>query len=590
MSIPLNMRQKKTVPLLALLLLSLSGCKVQSFKVTKATTSATPGVPSAGIATPSVSITSATTMVKATLADTSVTSVSLYSDGSCSTLIGSGTRAQLITTGISATTNLSNQITVIYAKVQGSSACTALATFKYWPADTFSGNYASPTALNACDGTQSTSVALVAQSCVGANTGIVDDSKCASTSTVSQSSPAGTINVAITHGTRVDTCGVGTAIVTSSNYVCNPGYINTGSLSGSQDTACSSFNITGGDVVSLAADGIGGFYLGGTFTGVNGVSRSYLARVDSSWNLSSWNPSPNGSITTMLVNNGTLYVAGNFTTVASGGTSRGYGAAYTVSTGAITSWDPGANAVIRTMTNSLTHLFIGGDFTSASSLSRSRLAAYQLSDMSVTSYAQTADASVYALQVIGTQLFIGGTFSHMDSAVRLALAATDISSASPASWALNVWAPTSHTTQKVSSFAAYGSTLFVSGNFTFSDTINYVRYVAYDASSVVTSGNSYWDFSTSTSGIDVEPTSLSVVGSKLYITGLFTSVLTASRTYMASLDATTRAVTSFNPIPNGATNATTGVGSYIVIGGAFTTMSGAANGKIAVFDSSGTLQ
>ena len=50
-----------------------------------------------------------------------------------------------------------------------------------------------------------------------------------------------------------------------------------------------------GTVNAVASDGVGGWYVGGSFTHVGGVPRSYLARILADHSLSSWNPNPNGT-------------------------------------------------------------------------------------------------------------------------------------------------------------------------------------------------------------------------------------------------------------------------------------------------------
>src|SRR2546421_1299111 len=50
-----------------------------------------------------------------------------------------------------------------------------------------------------------------------------------------------------------------------------------------------------GDVLSSAADGDGGWYIGGTFTSVGGVARQHLAHIFSDGTLdSNWAPAVNG--------------------------------------------------------------------------------------------------------------------------------------------------------------------------------------------------------------------------------------------------------------------------------------------------------
>jgi hypothetical protein len=71
-----------------------------------------------------------------------------------------------------------------------------------------------------------------------------------------------------------------------------------------------------GVVMAIAADGFGGWYLGGSFTSVQGEARSNLAQLDAGGGVTSWAPDPNGAVRTIVVGSGEFYVGGEFTTIA----------------------------------------------------------------------------------------------------------------------------------------------------------------------------------------------------------------------------------------------------------------------------------
>jgi hypothetical protein len=100
-----------------------------------------------------------------------------------------------------------------------------------------------------------------------------------------------------------------------------------------------------GYVRAVEPDGSGGWYLGGTFTAVQGQPRTNLAQLDAAGNLTAWNPNPNGVVYDVTVSGSTVYAGGSFTSI--GGQPRSNLAALDAVTGAATAWDPNANSHVR---------------------------------------------------------------------------------------------------------------------------------------------------------------------------------------------------------------------------------------------------
>jgi hypothetical protein len=70
-----------------------------------------------------------------------------------------------------------------------------------------------------------------------------------------------------------------------------------------------------GTVICSAADGAGGWYIGGVFTSVEGVARTNLAHIRADKTLDPWNPDPfnpgtGGNVLTLAVNGSTVYAGG----------------------------------------------------------------------------------------------------------------------------------------------------------------------------------------------------------------------------------------------------------------------------------------
>jgi hypothetical protein len=70
----------------------------------------------------------------------------------------------------------------------------------------------------------------------------------------------------------------------------------------------------------VVADGQGGWFVAGPFSSIGGVARSYLAQIDSTGNVTSWNPNPNATVYDIELVGNNVIAAGDFYTI--GGQTR----------------------------------------------------------------------------------------------------------------------------------------------------------------------------------------------------------------------------------------------------------------------------
>ena len=133
---------------------------------------------------------------------------------------------------------------------------------------------------------------------------------------------------------------------------------------------------TNGSVNALASDGAA-LYLGGTFTTVNGVPRSRVAKVD----LTTGAVDPTfvadvgALVDDMVVVGGTLYLGGEFNTVD--GVTRHHVAAVSTTDGSlIAAFDPNTDGKVAALAASPdgSVLYLGGNFTTVGTTSRLYLA------------------------------------------------------------------------------------------------------------------------------------------------------------------------------------------------------------------------
>jgi fibronectin type 3 domain-containing protein len=273
-------------------------------------------------------------------------------------------------------------------------------------------------------------------------------------------------------------------------------------------------------VTSLASDGAGTVFVGGTFGTMNGATRKGLAALDvATGNLQPWAPSiiAPGQVDTLAYAAGAVYAGGNFAAITGGsGTSKAFLAKVDAQTGAVdTAWAAAPNDRVRAMSvaaDGSGRLFIGGDFTSVSAKTKTnKIAAvfttgtgavdivFQAGPTNQTSYAPVFDLTsdstrVYAavagsggactaqnaktgatlwsdhsngnlqsVRLSGGLLYCAGHFSGTGSFLgqtRYKVAAVD-----PATGALNAFAPNVNSSQGPWALAADPTHLYMGGDF-----------------------------------------------------------------------------------------------------------------------------
>lgn len=163
---------------------------------------------------------------------------------------------------------------------------------------------------------------------------------------------------------------VGVAALDATTGQVLPSFVaNVGGISaGGQDSGVTSLAVT--------ADGTG-LLVGGTFTSVNGVARTNLAKVSTSTGaLSAWNPAPNNTVMALAVAGSKVLVAGKFGVISRLRIAR-LAEIDATTAAAYTSFAPAPNDVVRALhvNPGGASVLLGGDFTTVGGLSRPHLAA-----------------------------------------------------------------------------------------------------------------------------------------------------------------------------------------------------------------------
>lgn len=333
-----------------------------------------------------------------------------------------------------------------------------------------------------------------------------------------------------------------------------------------------------GAVTAIAPDGAGGFYISGVFTRVGGLTRNRFARIRADRSVDPWfaGLTANGAASSIVVSGSTVYVGGQFTTV--GGQPRVNLAALDATTGAPTSWNPGANGIVKALAISGGVVFASGFFTTAGGQPRSALAAIDAGTGLATAWDAGADTPpgsfIEAMCIDGGNLYVCGDFTTIGGQARATLAALDVTTAAATSWDPNPM------NGPVTAMRISGSTMYVGGKF---NTIGgQVRYNL-AALDLATGLATAWDPNSlaevSPFNSSEQPNGITVSGSTVYVAGSFTASSPGQRTLLAAIDATTGALTSWNPVTVPITTSISGAAMYgvEVSGGSVLTISNVAS-------------
>ena len=294
---------------------------------------------------------------------------------------------------------------------------------------------------------------------------------------------------------------------------------------------------------------------------------------------------PNGPVDDILVANGRVYLAGSFTQV---GPATGAFVGFDRTLGSALQPLPEVVGLVRAVvSDGADGWYIGGSFTSVRGRSRSNLAHMDAAG-NLTGWNPGTNATVSCLARDPSTgiVYVGGVFTTVGGQSRIGLAAVDVNGV------VTPW--DAGTMGIVSALAVYEGTLYVGGSFISVAGQTRNNAAAFD---VATAALLAWNPDVNSSVNAIAP--LLILGFpstlSIYIGGGFTSVGGSARSYLASVDGTTGAVTTWNPGANGAVGAIALTGSAnsvtnplrIHVGGNFQSVGGASRIGIAQLNQSG---
>lgn len=309
-------------------------------------------------------------------------------------------------------------------------------------------------------------------------------------------------------------------------------------------------------------DGNGGWFVGGSFDTVDGVSHPNLVHIDATLHASAWSPpAPDAPVYALATDGTTLYVGGVFTHM--GAAARGLGAAVSVSTGQLLAWNPQSNGLIQALLIAPNGVYAGGTFSAIGGLTRSQLALLDASTGAASAFnaqATTPGGFVQTLALDGTTLYVGGFFASMGGAARASAAAFRTTTGT----LVGAWRP--NPDNLVYAIQPTAAGVFVAGYFS---TIG-----GASRTGLAQVNKSNGNVTTWNPAANQGVTSLALAGNTLYAAGDFASIGGQPREGLAALDATTAAATAWHPAP-ATTVFSLAVGSgYVYAGGAFQDLGG----------------
>ncbi len=330
------------------------------------------------------------------------------------------------------------------------------------------------------------------------------------------------------------------------------------------------------DVYSITNDGTS-LYAGGEFTDIGGLTRNYMAKlnttngnVDSAFSAGS----SNAAVRIIALSNTSLFVGGSF---ASFGLIRNGIARIFNSTGILDeAWNPNAmldadySGSIYSIALSGSDVYVGGDFSTIGGLARRNMAKLNNTNGNAdVTWDPSASNSVHSIAISGSDIYTGGDFTTIGGQTRNRIAKLNNTNGN----ADVTWNPNADSS--VYSIAISDSDIYAGGEFTTIGGQTRNRIAKLNN----TNGNAdaTWDANAS-----AYVRSIAISGSDVYVGGNFTTIGGQTRNRIAKLNNTTgTADITWNPNAGSRVYSIAINGSDIYAGGSFTTMGGQTANRLA---------
>jgi trimeric autotransporter adhesin len=334
-----------------------------------------------------------------------------------------------------------------------------------------------------------------------------------------------------------------------------------------------------GPVNAVVPDGSGGWYVAGQFTLVGGVPRTNLVHVQGDKAVDgTWNPGSNGSVLSLALSGATLYVGGSFTSID--GQPRSRIAALDATTGRATAWNPNADSgVVTTIGVSGSTVYVGGNFQNIGGQARNAVAALDATTGQATAWnaGYPNGALVDALVATATTVYLEAALPLTDprASANPFVAALDSSTAAT-NWRV-------YASGRIYALALSGGTLFVGGTFnvlaTTADLTNGIARGNLASLDAATGAISSWNPAPLYAVYD-----LAASGGTLYVGGRFPTIAGAARNNLAAFSLASLQLTAWNPGTGDEVRALAATTDAVYAGGIFTSAGGVTRNFLAALD------
>lgn len=309
-----------------------------------------------------------------------------------------------------------------------------------------------------------------------------------------------------------------------------------------------------GQVHALAADGAGGFYVGGSFSRVGGSPRANLVHLRADRTLdTAFVAHLSAPVHALGLHGGQLWVGGEF---------PGYLKVLDANTGAVTALSPAASGPVRALSVGATHVIAAESVLQA----YDRATAAQLwSTVPLTPGGSPTSASA-VLEVAG-KVFVSGQFGTIAGQQRESLAVLDASTGA-------LLSPAYPSDPRHGALATDGTTVYASS-------IRGARAI-----DVATLELTSFDIAPTLPFVpsDGEVKALAVSGATLYLAGSFRGFAEETRSYLAAVDKSSGAIKTWNPRASHPVSVILSAGRDVIAGGEFTSVNGQPRRNAAAID------
>jgi trimeric autotransporter adhesin len=334
----------------------------------------------------------------------------------------------------------------------------------------------------------------------------------------------------------------------------------------------------GGTVQAVLPDGLGGYYIGGSFRSVGTAKRRALVHLRADKTVDpKLNVAANGTVYALAKQGNILYVGGDFTTL--GGIARGRVGAIDLTTGKVTTWDPrvvGTPQIIvpsvRAIALNGNAVVLGGYFESVQGVARKNLTAVDAITGAPTVWSHATDNAqvVRALAVHGSSLFVLPLFKSLD------LATGDSDGWNPGI----TWDTEQFGGAESAALTVHANTLYVGGRVTGAGGQPRKGVAAFD---LTTHALLPWAPAIDPDG-SVDEIRVDSAGGSIYLGGHFDSVNGLSRRNLAVVSAASGALEPLNQRTSDDVHTIDLAGSELFVGGDFTSVGGELRTNLAAID------